>query len=236
VTILSLTEVRAGYGAIRALHGVSIEVREGSVVALLGANGAGKSTVLRVASAMLPIESGQVVFDNRRVVGQMPNELVRRGLLHVPEGRHLFADLTVDENLRMGAYLSPRREVNARTRLAYDLFPRLAERGEQLASTLSGGEQQMLVIGRAIAGRPRMLLIDEASLGLAPLIVEAVYEVIETIAREHGVTTLFVEQNASTALRVADYVYLLEAGRIVESGESSAFQEQDALRKSYLGY
>lgn len=236
MTILSLTEVRAGYGAIRALHGVSIEVREGSVVALLGANGAGKSTVLRVASAMLPIESGQVVFDNRRVVGQMPNELVRRGLLHVPEGRHLFADLTVDENLRMGAYLSPRREVNARTRLAYDLFPRLAERGEQLASTLSGGEQQMLVIGRAIAGRPRMLLIDEASLGLAPLIVEAVYEVIETIAREHGVTTLFVEQNASTALRVADYVYLLEAGRIVESGESSAFQEQDALRKSYLGY
>jgi len=232
---MRLADVHASSGAIRALHGVELEVAEGAVVALLGANGAGKSTVLRVASAMLGYEAGEVVFDGRRVEGQ-PNALVRRGLVHIPEGRHLFGDLTVDENLRMGAYLAPRSDLVARTRLAYELFPRLAERRNQLASTLSGGEQQMLVIGRAIAGQPRMLLIDEASLGLAPLIVEAVFQVIEKIAREHGVTTLVVEQSAATALRVADHVYLLESGRIVESGDAASFQQHDALRRSYLGY
>ena len=233
--LLRVTEVESYYGRIRALKGVSLEVPAGSVVALLGANGAGKTTTLRTVSGLLRPARGAVEFDGRRIDRVGAERLVREGMAHVPEGRQVFPELTVRENLRMGAYTRRDRQgIEADLARVYDLFPRLAERRDQLAGYMSGGEQQMLAIGRALMTKPRLLLLDEPSLGLAPLLVKEIFRIIAEI-RAAGTTVLLVEQNVHMALSVADYGYVLESGRVALADTSDALRQREEVQHSYLG-
>ncbi|MBM3498311.1 MAG: ABC transporter ATP-binding protein [Armatimonadetes bacterium] len=233
--MLCLRDVDVHYGPIQALHGVSLEVAEGQVVTLIGANGAGKSTVLRLVSGLIRPTRGEVLFEGASLARVAAHDIVARGVSHVPEGRRVFAGLTVLENLEMGAYLvRGRAAIRAALDEVFELFPRLRERRGQRAGTLSGGEQQMLAIGRALMGRPRLLLLDEPSLGLAPNLVQSIFGVIAGI-RQRGVTLLLVEQNAHMALRVADRGYVLETGRIVLHDTAERLAADPNVRAAYLG-
>ena len=234
--LLTVNEIEAYYGRVCALHSVSLEVAEGSVVALLGANGAGKTTTLRVISGLLRPTRGSVDFDGRRIDGWSPDRVVRTGIVQVPEGRQIFADLTVRENLLLGGYarrdLGPARQEASRV---FEYFPRLRERLQQRAGTLSGGEQQMLAIGRALMARPRLLVLDEPSLGLAPILVKEIFRVISEI-RAAGTTVLVVEQNVHMALDIADHAYVLETGRVILGDRSAALRQREEVRRAYLGH
>jgi branched-chain amino acid transport system ATP-binding protein len=236
VALLELENLIASYGSIEVLHGISLAVEEGSVVAMLGANGAGKTTTLRAISGMAKV-SGAIRFDGRRISGLAPEEVARRGIAHVPEGRGTLAQLTVLENLQMGACLRwDTAGVKKDLDRVYEYFPWIPERRTQTAALLSGGEQQMLAIARALMMRPRLLLIDEPSLGLAPIVVRSIFGIIGKINREDGVTILVVEQNARTALRAADWAYVLEVGEIAVSGSGEELAQDESVRRSYLGY
>lgn len=234
--MLEVVQLKAGYGAIEALHGISFDVRPGEIVTLIGANGAGKSTTLRAISGLIRARAGDVRFEGRSIVGLPPHEVVALGLAHVPEGRMVFSNLTVMENLRMGAYLQRDRAAIASTLAqVFDIFPRLRERERQSAGTLSGGEQQMLAIGRALMGRPRFLMLDEPSLGIAPLLVKSIFEQVVRINRDQGLAILLVEQNANLALRVSQRGHVLETGRIMLSAPADSLLADPAVRKAYLG-
>jgi branched-chain amino acid transport system ATP-binding protein len=236
VPLLELKDVHARYGPIRALHGVSLAVGEGEVVAILGANGAGKTTTLRSISSMTRT-SGEIVFDGRRIARRSPESVARLGVAHVPEARGLFPELTVWENLRMGAVATRRRvkfEQEAKRVAGY--FPWIERRRDQPAATLSGGEQQMLALGRALISRPRLLMLDEPSLGLAPTIVRELFATVRRLNEEDGLTVLVVEQNATIALDIASRAYVLEVGRVAVEGTSDELQRHEGVRKSYLGY
>ena len=236
MSLLKLSNVEANYGAVRSLQGVSLSVEEGGIVALLGANGAGKSTTLKVISGMVKPASGSVEFDGKKLIGMSPNEIVRHGIAHVPEGRKIFKDLTVSENLKMGAYSrSDRSGIDDDMSMVLELFPRLNERLKQIGGTLSGGEQQMLAIGRGIMARPRLLLLDEPSLGLAPLIIADIFVTLQKINAEKGMTLLIVEQNANVALKNAAYGYVLQVGRIAVEGKSDELRQNKEVIESYMG-
>jgi branched-chain amino acid transport system ATP-binding protein len=233
--LLTINNVETYYGNIQALKGVSLTVPEGSTVTLLGANGAGKSTTLKTISGLVPAASGTIEFMNQRIDRLAPERIVRLGISHVPEGREVFKELTVAENLKMGAYTRrDKREIEGSYESVYTLYPVLKERRLQLAGTLSGGEQQMLAISRALMGRPKLLLLDEPSLGLAPKLVEEIFSVIQRINRE-GITVLLVEQNANKALGIAEYGYVLETGRIALEDKAASLLQNDHVRRSYLG-
>jgi branched-chain amino acid transport system ATP-binding protein len=234
--LLELHDVQARYGPIRALHGVTLTVEEGEVVALLGANGAGKTTTLRAVSGTVR-RSGEVLFDGRSVARRAPEAIVRRGIAHVPEGRGLFAELTLWENLRMGAYVrGERRVLRDEASRIFGYFPWMTERLGQQAGTLSGGEQQMLVVARALVGRPRLLMLDEPSLGLAPTIVQELFRIVAELNAKEGLTVLVVEQNAAIALETAARAYVLEVGKVALGGTSAELRANEDVRKSYLGY
>jgi branched-chain amino acid transport system ATP-binding protein len=236
MSLLELRDVTARYGPIRALHGVTLTVDEGEVVALLGANGAGKTTTLRAISGSVRT-GGQIVFDGRPLPRRRPESAARRGIAHVPEGRGLFSELTVWENLRMGAYVSgDRKTLQEESHRVFEYFPWMAERRNQPAATLSGGEQQMLALRRALVSRPRLLMLDEPSLGLAPTVVAEFFRVIRHLNEERGMTVLVVEQNANVALETAARAYVLEVGRVALHGASDELQRHEGVRKSYLGY
>ncbi len=233
--MLELINAECGYGGVTALQGITFEVKAGQLVALIGANGAGKSTTLRAISGLVPLRAGALRFDNEVLTGARPPRILKAGIAHCPEGRRVFPHMTVEENLDMGAYLrSDRSEVAADRDRIYGEFPRLAERRKQAAGTLSGGEQQMLAIGRALMSRPRLVMFDEPSLGLAPNIVERTFAIIRRI-RDNGTTVLLVEQNAFAALDMCDHAYLLEGGRIVLSGSGAELIANPHVRKAYLG-
>jgi branched-chain amino acid transport system ATP-binding protein len=233
--MLEIRDLVCGYGHVTALKGLSIEVREGQLVALVGANGAGKSTTLRAISGLVPARAGTIRLGGRDITGAEPRRILAEGIAHCPEGRRVFPQMNVAENLAMGAYLRrDRAGIAADLDRIYGEFPRLAERRLQAAGTLSGGEQQMLAIGRALMARPRLVLFDEPSLGLAPNIVERMFAVIRGI-REAGTTVLLVEQNAFAALELCDYAYLLETGRIVREGTGQALIADPHVREAYLG-
>jgi branched-chain amino acid transport system ATP-binding protein len=234
--MLDIKNLRAGYGAITALHGISLSVRAGSIVTLIGSNGAGKSTTLRVLSGLIKPQAGQIIYNGQSIAGLPPHQIVKLGLSHVPEGRMVFANLTVLENLMMGAYLQRDKSIiRGELDFVYSTFPRLKERAEQVAGTLSGGEQQMLVIGRALMGRPKFLMMDEPSLGIAPMLVKTIFEKIVEINRERGITILLVEQNANLALEISHHGYVLETGRIILEDNSSSMRQNPRVRSAYLG-
>ncbi|MBK6009167.1 ABC transporter ATP-binding protein [Ramlibacter ginsenosidimutans] len=234
--LLEVRQLRAGYGPTEVLHGLDFAIPEGSITALLGANGAGKTTTLRALCGMVRT-SGEVLFEGQRITGKSTEDIVRLGVAHVPDGRGTFTDLTTEENLRLGAYARRDRAGIAQDyERMYRLFPILAERRRQQAGTLSGGQQQMLAVARALMLRPRLLLLDEPSFGLAPLVVKEIFEVMREINRSQQVTILLVEQNAAMALRLADHAHLLETGTIVRSGASRELMDDDAVRRAYLGY
>src|SRR5919106_2994039 len=232
--MLDVEGLHVYYGEIHALKGVTLAVGSGEIVALLGNNGAGKTTTLRALSGLIVPRSGDVRIDGQSITGVLPHEIVLRGLAHVPEGRRIFSSLTVAENLEMGAYSRADSAVRADLDRVFDLFPRLKERVTQVAGTLSGGEQQMLAIGRALMARPRLLLLDEPSMGLAPVLVEQIFETIGEVNRQ-GTTILLVEQNASMALSIAHRGYVLETGSIVLTGTAAALSENAEVRRVYLG-
>jgi len=231
--LLRVEALEVAYGAIHALKGIDFVVHAGEIVTLIGSNGAGKSTLLRAVSGLLRPSAGRIEFEGDDVAGQRPDRLVARGISHVPEGRRIFANLTVRENLQMGAYLHPQREAAGLER-ALGLFPRLQERLRQPAGTLSGGEQQMLAIGRALMAEPRLLLLDEPSLGLAPLLVKQIFEIVAAINAQ-GTTVVLVEQNARQALRVAQRAYVLETGTVTLAGDAHALAQDPRVREAYLG-
>jgi branched-chain amino acid transport system ATP-binding protein len=231
--LLQLRDVEARYGAVRALHGVSLAVDEGELVAVLGANGAGKTTTLRAVSGTVR-RDGEILFAGRKLP-RRAEATARAGIAHVPEGRGTFMELSVWDNLRLGAY-TRRTGLNEDAARVFDFFPRLEERRDQQAGTLSGGEQQMLALGRALMARPRLLLLDEPSLGLAPLVVREIFVALERMRAEDGVAILVVEQNARLALRAAQRAYVLEVGRVVVEGEAEELRRNESVRKSYLGY
>jgi len=236
MTLLKLSALEANYGAVRALQGISMDVEEGAVVALLGANGAGKSTTLKAISGMVQPSAGDIEFAGVSLVGKTPNQIVSMGIAHVPEGRKIFKDLTVSENLRMGAYSrSDKQGIAQDLDMVLELFPRLSERSRQLGGSLSGGEQQMLAIGRGIMARPKLLLLDEPSLGLAPLIIADIFATLRKINHEHGVTLLVVEQNANVALKNAGFGYVLQVGRVAVEGRSAELRENKEVIESYMG-
>ena len=233
--MLQLTNVSAGYGGFQALFDISLEVRAGETVAVIGPNGAGKTTLLRVVSRLIEATSGEMTMEGRRLNEVPAHRVIGQGIAHVPENRRLFPRLTVEENLKMGAYLpSSRKYFAERLEAVYALFPRMRERRAQPAGTLSGGEQQMCAIGRALMSGPKLLLLDEPSAGLAPVVVQSIFEVVRRMIAE-GYTVLIVEQNIRQVLKVASRAYLLETGRIRLSGSSAQLLESDALKKAYLG-
>ena len=234
--LLELRGISASYGSIQALSNVSLQVPEGGIIALLGGNGAGKTSTLNVISHLIEPDAGQVLFDGKPIQ-QMPSDrIVQQGLVQVPEGREVFKDMSVRENLELGAYLRrDHRQIAEDFERVYDLFPRLQERSAQRASTLSGGEQQMLAIGRALMARPRMILFDEPSMGLSPLLIEQIFATIQQLNREQGLTILLVEQDVRLALKVASYGYILENGEITLQGPSEQLIHDPAVRRAYLG-
>ena len=234
--MLEVENLHVSYGAIKALHGVSLKVPTGSIVTLIGANGAGKSTTLRAVSGLVKPAQGVIRYDGHDIARLPAHKIVSRGLCHVPEGRMVFANLTVKENLRMGAYLQKDRKwIAEQTDYVFGLFPRLKERESQAAGTLSGGEQQMLAIGRALLSKPQFLMLDEPSLGIAPLLVKAIFERIVEINREQGLTILLVEQNANLALEVSSYGYVLETGKVLLEGPSAELRANPKVQAAYLG-
>lgn len=233
---LKLTNVFASYGSRQVLHGISMEIPEASITLLLGANGAGKSTTLRAICGMNNA-TGKIEYQGKNLIGKATHDVVRMGIAHVPEGRGTFVQLTVEENLRVGAYLrNKKNEVNEDIERVYSMFPRLKERANQTAGTLSGGEQQMLALGRALMLRPKLLLIDEPSMGLAPKVVESIFKIIADLNAKEKITILLIEQNTSMILDFSHQFYLLESGKVVTSGVPSMLKESDEIRKSYLGY
>jgi branched-chain amino acid transport system ATP-binding protein len=233
--VLEIRDMVCAYGQVAALKGVTLSVKAGQLIALIGANGAGKSTTLRAISGLVPPRSGTMTFEGEDITGASPQRVLARGIAHCPEGRRVFPHMTVEENLDMGAYLrSDNSAIAADRNRIYGDFPRLAERRKQAAGTLSGGEQQMLAIGRALMSRPRLIMLDEPSLGLAPNIVERTFDIIRSI-RDAGTTVLLVEQNAFAALQMCDHAYLLEAGRVVLSGAGADLIENEHVRRAYLG-
>jgi len=234
-TLLAVEELWAGYGPVQVLHGVTFEVRTGEVVVILGANGAGKTTTLRALCQMISTK-GKIEFDGTGLIGRSTTDVVRRGIAHVPQDRGTFPDLSVRDNLEVGAFTRRDNEVNADIDRWFDAFPRLADRRTQQAGSLSGGEQQMLAIARALMGRPRLLLLDEPSLGLAPLIVQDLFRRLGALNAEQGITMLVVEQNANLAFDIAHRAYVLEAGRMALSGTADELRNDEAVRRAYLGY
>jgi branched-chain amino acid transport system ATP-binding protein len=233
--MLNVIDIETYYGNIYALKGISLEIKRGSMVAVLGANGAGKSTLLRTISGLLSPSKGQIEFEGQNIGGMSPHKIVKIGISHVPEGRELFPELTVLENLIMGAYIRKgMREITKDLAVIYNYFPILSERKDQGANSLSGGEQQMLAIGRALMSRPKLLLLDEPSLGLAPLIVEGIYRIIRIINTE-GTTILLVEQNAKLALAIAHHGYVFEVGKVTVSGNSKELLQNEHVKRAYLG-
>lgn len=232
-TILSIKDLQVRYGGIEAVKGISFDVEEGSIVTLIGANGAGKSSTLRTVAGLVKPAGGTIVFRGDDITGLDPTSVVKKGVTLVPEGRRIFPDLTVLENLKMGAYLR-NDDISEDIQWVYDLFPRLKERSWQAGGTLSGGEQQMLAVGRALMSRPKMIMMDEPSLGLAPLVVKGIFDIIKEINRQ-GVTVLLIEQNANMALKTADYAYVLETGSITMKGTGAELLANDDVKKAYLG-
>ncbi len=235
-TMLTITDLHVYYGAIRALSGVSLEVKQGEIVTMIGANGAGKSTTIRSVSGLVRPRSGEILFEGKPLHKLPPHEILVLGVGQSPEGRRVFANMTVRENLELGAYTRHRHKAEIRDDMerAFTMFPRLKERETQAAGTLSGGEQQMLAIGRALMSRPRLLLLDEPSLGLAPFLVQQIFRIIQEI-NQQGVTVLLVEQNANQALRIANRGYVIETGRVTLSDTASNLLSNDEVRKAYLG-
>lgn len=232
--MLKVDNINVYYGAIHAIKGISLVVNEGEIVTLIGANGAGKSTVLKTISGLLRTKTGGINFLGEDITSTAPHKIVERGLAHVPEGRRVFLQMTVQENLDMGAYTRPSGGIEDDLEKVYALFPRLLERRKQVAGTLSGGEQQMLAIGRALMSRPKLLMLDEPSMGLAPILVEQIFTIIQEMNKA-GTTVLLVEQNAQMALSIADRAYVLETGSISISGTGKELSESDEIRKAYLG-
>jgi branched-chain amino acid transport system ATP-binding protein len=235
MSVLEVSELSAGYGQGLVLHGVSFSVDEGRIVTILGPNGAGKTTTLRAISGMLAERHGRITFDGTELGGRGPDEIARAGIAHVPEGRGTFTELTVEENLQLGAYTRKDKDVRADIDRCCEWFPRLGERRTQHGGSLSGGEQQMLAVARALMLKPRLLLLDEPSLGLAPLVTRELFRILEEIAREQGITVLIVEQNANLVLKFADYAYVLESGRIALEGDAETMQADEGVQRSYLG-
>lgn len=235
--MLKLTDLHISYGNIPAIHGVSLEVPKGRIVTLIGANGAGKSTTLRAISGLIKVKSGTVEYDGEKVTNLPANKIVARGLCHVPEGRMVFPNLTVEENLKMGAYLrNDKPGIREDEDYCFQIFPRLKERLHQAAGTLSGGEQQMLAIARALMGKPRCLMLDEPSLGIAPMLVRSIFEQITAINKQRGITVLLVEQNANLALEVSSYGYVIETGAVLTHGPSADLRNNPEVRAAYLGH
>ena len=235
MSLLKVTDLVVSYGGIEALKGISFEVDEGQIVTLIGANGAGKSTTLRTISGLVQPKDGRIYFEGRDITDYNTQKIVETGIAMVPEGRRVFANLTVLENLRIGAYLRKDKEVIEQDiNYVYDLFPRLKERSWQLAGTLSGGEQQMLAVGRAVMTRPKLIMMDEPSLGLAPLVVKDIFKIILTL-KSTGMTVLLIEQNANAALHACDYAYVMETGRITTSGTGDELLASEAIQEAYLG-
>ena len=233
--MLEIKDLHVSYGGIKALRGINIEVPDGKIVTLIGANGAGKSTLLRTISGLVKAESGSILLDGKDITVQQINKICAEGIALSPEGRHVFADLTVMENLRIGAYLrNDKKEIEKDLEWVFKLFPRLKERSWQYAGTLSGGEQQMLAVGRALMSKPKILMLDEPSLGLAPLIVQQIFDIIREI-NHAGVTVLLIEHNANMALKTADLAYVIETGEIVLSGTGKQVLENPMVREAYLG-
>ena len=234
-TMLTINDINVFYGAIHAIKGVSLEVNEGEIVTLIGANGAGKSTILRTISGLLKPKTGSIQFEGQEIAGMPAHEIVKTGISQVPEGRRIFAEMSVLENLELGAFTRKVKDgIKADMELVFNRFPRLKERIGQLAGTLSGGEQQMLAMGRALMSRPRLLLLDEPSMGLAPLLIKEIFAIIQDINKT-GTTVLLVEQNANMALSIAHRAYVLETGRITLSGDAKELAASDEVRKAYLG-
>ena len=233
--MLTINDINVFYGAIHAIKGVSLEVNEGEIVTLIGANGAGKSTILRTISGLLKPKTGSIQFEGQEIAGMPAHEIVKTGISQVPEGRRIFAEMSVLENLELGAFTRKDKDgIKADMELVFERFPRLKERIGQLAGTLSGGEQQMLAMGRALMSRPRLLLLDEPSMGLAPLLIKEIFTIIQDINKT-GTTVLLVEQNANMALSIAHRAYVLETGRITLSGDAQELAARDEVRKAYLG-
>ncbi|MFI8493270.1 ABC transporter ATP-binding protein [Peribacillus butanolivorans] len=233
--MLKIEDINVYYGNIQALKGVTMEINEGEIVTLIGANGAGKSTLLKTISGLLKLKQGKVLFEEGSIGGKAAQSIVKMGISHVPEGRRVFANMTVAENLELGAYLRKDKEgIKKDMEKVYELFPRLLERIKQQAGTLSGGEQQMLAMGRALMAKPRLLLLDEPSMGLAPLLVKQIFNIIQEIS-EAGTTILLVEQNANLALSIADRAYVVETGRIVLTGNADELTSSEEIKMAYLG-
>ncbi len=233
MSLLEIKDLRVSYGGIEALKGISFHVEEGQIVTLIGANGAGKSTTLRAISGLAPVKSGTILYDGQAINGLNPQKIVSMGVGMVPEGRHVFPNLTVLENLKIGAYLR-RDDLKHDIEYVYSLFPRLRERSWQMAGTLSGGEQQMLAVGRALMMKPRILMMDEPSLGLAPLVIRDIFEIIKTLHAQ-GMTILLVEQNANAALKVADYAFVLQTGMMGVQGTGTELLDNPEVKAAYLG-
>jgi branched-chain amino acid transport system ATP-binding protein len=233
-TFLKVSGLKVAYGGIQAVKGVSFEVNEGELVSLIGANGAGKTTTLKAITGLQPVAAGEIQYLGQSIKGQGPWDLVKQGLVMVPEGRGVFARMSITENLLMGAFVRNDKEIDADIDKVFGIFPRLKERRNQLAGTMSGGEQQMLAMGRALMARPKVLLMDEPSMGLSPIMVDKIFEVVADIAKQ-GVTILLVEQNASRALQLANRGYVMESGEVTMSGEASALLSDPKVRAAYLG-
>ncbi|TLD70066.1 ABC transporter ATP-binding protein [Phragmitibacter flavus] len=235
--MLEINNLQVAYGSIKTLHGISLKVPAKSIVTLIGANGAGKSTTLRAISGLAKVRGGTVTYDGQNITNEPPHQIVSKGLCHVPEGRMVFANLTVKENLQMGAYLRRDKDgIAADLDYSFQVFPRLKERINQAAGTLSGGEQQMLAIARALMSKPRFLMLDEPSLGIAPILVRAIFDQIVAINKERGLTILLVEQNANLALAISHYGYVLETGKILLENESQKLREDPQVKEAYLGH
>jgi len=234
VALLSVKDINVYYGAIHAIKGISFDVDEGEIVTLIGANGAGKSTTLKTISGLLRSKTGSITFRDEDIGSVHPHKLIAKGLAQVPEGRAVFLNMTVEENLEMGAYTQPKDQVEGHLSRVYELFPRLQERRRQVAGTLSGGEQQMLAMGRALMSDPKLMMLDEPSMGLAPILVDQIFDIIKEL-HAHGTTILLVEQNAQMALSVADRGYVLETGKIVTAGTGADLLEDESVKKAYLG-
>lgn len=235
MALLEIKDLEVNYGVIKAIKGVSFDVNEGEIIALIGANGAGKTTILHTITGLIQAKKGSIVFDGKELTKTPPHKIVSMGMAHVPEGRRIFQQLSVLENLKLGAYTrKDKSEIASTLKMVYERFPRLEERKNQVAGTLSGGEQQMLAMGRALMSKPRIILLDEPSMGLSPLLVSEIFDIIKVI-NESGTTVLLVEQNAKKALSIADRAYVLETGNITLSGDAKDLINDESVKKAYLG-
>lgn len=235
MALLEIKDLEVNYGVIKAIKGVSFDVNEGEIIALIGANGAGKTTILHTITGLIQAKKGSIVFDGKELTKTPPHKIVSMGMAHVPEGRRIFQQLSVLENLKLGAYTrKDKSEIASTLKMVYERFPRLEERKNQVAGTLSGGEQQMLAMGRALMSKPRIILMDEPSMGLSPLLVSEIFDIIKVI-NESGTTVLLVEQNAKKALSIADRAYVLETGKITLSGNAKDLINDESVKKAYLG-